>query len=512
MLTKVRVSHVSPVSILKHIDDSTFIVLHCCHTLLLYDILSCIIIINTINCNMPATRKRKATAEDTVAVSKPHGRPMATEQTDNTRPSQAGAKKKRKTQEIDSDGQVTNNVTSKGAGSMVAPSAKSSKRQREDEHATPQNKRFKNMLPPTPAETPTRGARNLFDKLNLTPSGSKRTLETPPLTPESLEDSADIPFLDELPLALQEHTKLFSSFLNATSLYMAHHGAGSPLYLSALCPLITKTWKKRTVSEKDVQRLLGVLGVHNPFVLLDNGEGGIILEKADHGSLAAGHLDQHDLAVSFEHKICALWRDSVKTGESAQSVANFMEALPLANIAPSDVAADPTKLAQSKERLSQFKREVLQTRIDEAASKKPIVPEEAKTASAVTSRGSSLLDRIMAKQQLLSTRPSGPTQEEVDRRAALDRIEEVVLIMEMLAGGRPRVSFSSQMMIQHLQNSLRNPISKEEAERCIGLIANEVAPSFVSLIQTGNVRGVVVKRQGRPTNVQLRQSLQNAGA
>lgn len=506
------------ITLIKVIDTFFPIVFY--YTLLLDDT-SITLIISDILHSMPATHKRKASTEDTVAPSKQQIKSIATAQNCIAQHGEERAKKRRiskKTEPPLSKPEIDlsiKNVPTQASNPMAAPKisdAKTTKRRRDEDHATPQNKRFKNMLPPSPSETPTRGASRLFDKLNLTPSKAKRAPDTPPLTPESIGEVQDVKLLEDLPLALQNYARLFSSFLNATSLYMAHHGSGSPLYLSNLCPLITKTWKKRRVSDQDVQRLLGVLGERNPFVLLDNGEGGTILERADHGSLAAGHFDQHDLCNSFEQKLCELWRLDANAERSAASIVAFIDHLPLASISTSDVAADSKKLAQSKDRLNRFKRDVLQSRADEAASKKAAVPEEAKTASAVVSRGISLLDRIMAKQQLLSSRPSGPTQDEIDRKAALDRVEEVVLIMEMLAGGRPRVSFSGQMMVQHLQNSLRNPISKDEAERCIALIANEVAPSFVSLIQTGNVRGVVVKRQGKLTTAQLKQSLERVGA
>lgn len=67
----------------------------------------------------------------------------------------------------------------------------------------------------------------------------------------------------------------------------------------------------------------------------------------------------------------------------------------------------------------------------------------------------------------------------------------------MLVGAKPRVSLSMQAMVQQLQQSLRNPISREEVEQCLELMATEVMPGFVSLFVSGSVRGVVVRREGR---------------
>jgi len=93
----------------------------------------------------------------------------------------------------------------------------------------------------------------------------------------------------------------------------------------------------------------------------------------------------------------------------------------------------------------------------------------------------------------------------------LDRVEDVARVMELLAGGRPRVSFSLQMMIQHLQNSLRTPLAKDEVERCLDLMAAEIMPSFVTMVKTGSVRGVVVTRFGKVGSVELRRRLVTAG-
>lgn len=427
--------------------------------------------------------------------------------------------KKQKSQDEESKVEPESVVASTEVSAVGLSKRNAVKRQREEERATPQNKRFKNMLPPSPAQTPTSKARNLFDKLDLAASKTTSTQSkymrighTPPLTPESLEDFADIA-LEDLPLPLKDFNKLFSSFLNATSLYFAHNGTGSPLYLSTLLPLITKTWKRRRVTEQDLRRLLGVMGkAESSFTLTDNGEGGIRLERAE-GVANASHINQLGLTARFERRLCDLWTQWTANGELKMSnEIAFLESLPLAGMTVSEVAADPIKLSQSKERLNRFKRDVVQTRTEEAAAKKPAVPTEAKTNAAVLSRGSSLLDRIQAKQQLLASRPDGPTQQELDRKAALDRIEDVARVMDLLAGARPRVSFSSQTMVQHLQGSLRNPISKDEAERCMDLMASEIAPSFVSLIKTGSVRGVVVTRAGRPTTADLRRRLDEAAA
>jgi len=399
--------------------------------------------------------------------------------------------------------------------------AQAGKRRREEQtFETPQNKRFKNALPPTPTDTPTKGARNLFDTLKLaatkapsTPAEAKLVLESPPLTPESVSDSAPLSALQSLPGSARDLVGLFSAFINATSIFMAHNGSHSPVHLVELLPLVTRSWKRRGVVKQDIQRLLAVYGQEEaPFTLSDDGEGRVTLEKTS-ASASLLCLNAQALNTRFEENLRRLWQQwTAKSSARVQDESLFFSSLPLAVIEASELAVDPSKPTKKQMQLSNLKRDIVESRAREVVAKKPAVPTSQKSTQAVSSRGSNLLDRIIAKQQLLSSRPSGPTREELDRNAALDRVEDVARVMDLLSGGRPRVSFSMQMMIQHLQSSLRNPISREEAERCIEVMAGEVMPSFVSLIKSGSVSGVVVTSRGKLNSVELRKRLQAAGA
>ncbi|KAJ9625016.1 hypothetical protein H2203_004967 [Taxawa tesnikishii (nom. ined.)] len=397
------------------------------------------------------------------------------------------------------------------------------KRQRDGDVATPQNKRFKNAFLPSPAETPTKGARNLFDKLNLaapgekapvTPSKDKEAYETPPLTPRSFKNLPDIDITENLPIALKDLISLFSSFLSAVSLFYAHNGASSQSHLRTIAPLVTKHWKKRTVTETDIRRVLRVLGPSKPiFSIVSYGKNDLRLEPTEETFVRFNQLDQKGLDRRFQDRLCNEWRHWQARNNEGADVLDFVQQLPLLEVEESEtarqLAAAPSK---GQRRLDLLRDTAQQARQQTTEAQKPSVAPVMKTAEAVSSRGSSLLDRILAKQQFKSSQPNGPTKEELERKAALHRIEEVAMVLDMLAAGRPRVSFGAQTLVKQLQNSLRNPISIEEAERCIGLMAEEVAPRFVGVIQTGDVRGVVITKAGRPTTVELRARLQGAGA
>jgi hypothetical protein len=51
--------------------------------------------------------------------------------------------------------------------------------------------------------------------------------------------------------------------------------------------------------------------------------------------------------------------------------------------------------------------------------------------------------------------------------------------------------------VVHLKNSLTNPISREEAGKCIQLLADEVAPAWVNIVTLGGVTAVIINKGAR---------------
>lgn len=97
---------------------------------------------------------------------------------------------------------------------------------------------------------------------------------------------------------------------------------------------------------------------------------------------------------------------------------------------------------------------------------------------------------------------SGLSKTELERRAALQRAEELLGILDLLAtskGSGQRVSFPLPALVRSVQNSLRSPMSKDEIELCLQLLGKEVAPWYVSIAKFGTIVGVVVNRGFRPT-------------
>lgn len=461
------------------------------------------------------SRKRKAVEEESAPIDPTKGRAMKKSRKTTTKTSTKveNAKVVAKAAHSSTKSIKQEESTQAQAHSIEAEPTRAIKRQRSPELVeTPRHKRVKDAIPPTPEETPTRGASRLFDRLNLVNTGNLtsasknlQAYQSPPETPHShaLKGTSE-----NLPAILEDTKQQFTAFLNAHSLFVAHHGTGSPNYLNELIARVTRTWRKRAVAIDDIRRLLGVLGDASPFTLVDNGEGVLCLELKEGYNDAAFQTKQ--LTEEFARRFERRWlRWNAAMDSSEVDGTTFLSTLPLAPIVRSEVASDPTKQPKGALRLAMMK-DKSEPVLQPSARKIQTVAEEAKTTTAISSRGTGLLDRIIAKQQLASTRPSGPTKEEVDRQSALDRIEDVARVLDFLAGGRPRASFSMQILVQHLQNSARNPIAKDEAERCIELMAKEVCPRYVSVVRSGNLHGVVVTKMGRPMGLDLKKRLDEA--
>ena len=479
---------------------------------------------------MPVTRKRKAISPDTAKQST-----LASQKTINTfgrvTKSQKADQSAKKRKTLDSaiidtySSPPTNTINEHATGQKeqeaTVKTTQSKKRAREADEAvtTPQNKRFRDALPPTPAETPSKSASKLFERLlldNAAPASTVSTEETvydtPPLTPRAFKSLETSLSTTELPAPLQELIRLFKAFITSTSLYCAHNGLGTPMYITNLLPHVTRSWRKRAVTEKDMSTILGILGNNDTFELADNGEGSLCIELLETNHSTTGHFNQPELIQLFHKRLTALWKQWTSSSTNAHSdVDGFLSQLPTVNIITSQVApSNSTHLNKGSERLQDLKTAALAGRAAQTSARKPVVEASAKSAAAVASRGASLLDRILAKQTTNANKASGPDPAQLARLSAIDRIADIVEVLDVLSNGRARASFSTKVLLSHLQNSLRNPISAEEGEKCLEIMAKEVATSFVKIVRAGSVDAVVITRGGKPRPDELRRALDDA--
>jgi hypothetical protein len=404
----------------------------------------------------------------------------------------------------------------------------------------------------TPPETPTKAIKRVLSSLKLsvpTPSILRSTkrkraatpeIETPP-TPESNDDADTIE--DLYPEELDDLKTLNSSFLKALALHYAHNGVATPVDVRILSPTVTKAWGKRKVTFDDIRTCLGITyhsesKIGTTFSISNYGNGKFCIEmearQRKRGVLAQA-FDEAELNTTFEKQLDTLWRQWSQKDDAK----GFIKTLPRATITEcvSYTKLKPT-LAKGQQRLE----EVLKPRSDNVVSpsKRPQYRqfpafEKASTNTPVQRemsgdarnkenttppppttnfRALSLLDRIQKKQELQAENLAHkPTQASLDRRAALQRCEEMIQILELLAttkGPGLRASFPLPALVRSIQSSLRSPMSSEEIDRCIVVIGKEVAPGYVEKKEFGSMKGVVVNRIFKPEVEKVRQAVEGA--
>ena len=360
----------------------------------------------------------------------------------------------------------------------------------------------------------------------------------------------------QLPAELVNLLALHSSFLTALSLHCAHNGASTPADLQDLTASVTLVWRQRKVTYDDMRLIIGVLnygpdGSNNPYHLSDYGRGKIVLEIKEDSPMLDGMtgVSEQVLTDMFKEGLDALWsqwcisqkmasrpiatpkrgRGRPKKADTKQvhleallddtSMSKFLARLPLADI---ETCASLNAIAPLQEKgrkrmrefkesvqhgRSQKKRQVSGKENDPTISQQtPAQPAQPKITEFAAVRKTNLLDRILAKQEAAKCGPAAPTPVELQRRAALQRSEEVLGVLSLLCASRPgmRVSFSTTTVLQQLRGSIRSPISKEEALKCIEVLANEVAPGYVSMLNMGAISSVVVVPAMRPLDIKSR--------
>ncbi len=74
------------------------------------------------------------------------------------------------------------------------------------------------------------------------------------------------------------------------------------------------------------------------------------------------------------------------------------------------------------------------------------------------------------------------------------------------------MSFTLPTIVGKLKDSLKNPISKEEAETCVRLLAAEIAPEWFKLAKLGRgkMEALVVDREGKVADAEISERVRRA--
>lgn len=391
--------------------------------------------------------------------------------------------------------------------------------------------------------------------LNVISSTPSEASGTPPSSPPSSKSlsphsrhTSDSPL--QVPDELQDLIDLHSSFLTALSLHYAHNGSLAPVDLCTIRSGIERSWRRRRVSNDDVRRILGIgkdISANGdqdewpsrPGVLSlsDYGGGKICIEMNAHSQPQGSQrrpLAEEALHSRFAQDLFRRWDTYCDSCGTFPIAGAFMMQLPLAPvILCASVAKISPFLAKGQQRLEDLKSGAIRAqRNSSTLITSCSAADGSLTPKPATSRNSSLLSRIRAKQLHQSTLAPPPDQATLLRTSALHRLQEIIPVLEILTTSASRslstpsipshasapsssppaqasshpdkvpllqsgtCSFTMATLVQHLQMSLRNPIAKEEAIRCVRLLADEVVPEWIGVRQVGKLVGVTV-RKGR---------------
>lgn len=355
----------------------------------------------------------------------------------------------------------------------------------------------------TPTRTPSRRTRVAtvpkIDEVPSTPDtpSKQRTLNFAPVRKE--------PVLAPRSKCITEFLDLHFAFVQAFSIHAAHNGPTTPADLREFLPSVTRIWKKRKVQAKDMQRMLSVWGQSLlakdvSYRLANYGLGKICLERSTQSAEQAPALQD-----SFEQALDLLWEKSQETLKYAiedNRPALFLETLDLALIHES--LTPFTSFQKGQQRLQDLRGGVIRMKTEqlraEAANSGP------KKLAAAPNRRQSLLDRIKNKELRQSKLPPPPSKKETIRRSAADRVQEVASTLGLLrpAGyvgtgikamlAAQRKPFTLETIVQHVRDSARNPIPRDEVEACIEILAEaNIAGHWINLVTVNERRSVVLK-------------------
>ena len=393
-------------------------------------------------------------------------------------------------------------------------------------------------------ETPSKGARAALDALSFqstsscspgsrSPSHNNEDAEYDDATScSSLPSTQGSKDARPLPFEVQDLINLHSSFLSALSLHFAHHSHQTPADLRSLNPTVTRLWRRRRVEIIDVRRILAT--AQSPLgeqangrrqarlSLCDYGNGKICVELKSPASVQTSHrqpIEENTLNEIFEANLRTKWYQYVNNLDQSITTnpTHFIDELPLASIiVPRSVTSCDLILAKGQRRLEDLLQRTprAEQASDEASSSTKSIRTGALLSSSspskpTISRQSSLLSRIKAKETLQASLPAPPSLEETQRRDALRRLEEIVPVFECLTSSHfqaekevgaglsskvapQTVSFTKSTLITNLQQSMGNPISRDEASRSIDVLA-EMAPAWATVRKIGKLDSVTFR-------------------
>ncbi|KAH7026057.1 uncharacterized protein B0I36DRAFT_351974 [Microdochium trichocladiopsis] len=391
---------------------------------------------------------------------------------------------------------ASSSVTTKRAARSTRVTSTTAPQQSPPKPAAPQRKRGRSPSPSSASEEESAidtGA--LFKRLRLEASPAPAT---PPLTPDAsgISDSENTP--DILPDEVLDLIDLHTALLKTLTLHYAHNGPNTPADLRRLCPDVARAWRRRKVTEAEVQTCIGVLATSNakqPFVLVDYGHNKICIELEQ--SYSNSMFNDRELNSRFYENLFCLWRKFCSSDESLNNDGKvFFDSLPKAIITVSESFTKAAPIfAKGQQRLEDLKQGIAAKKLEKESQQQQQSTDTPMSNSDGTKM--SLLDRIRQKALQKAQAPAGLTPAQLERRAALQRAVDVSALVGMLSratanGGGGRMSFTMTAMLEKLKDTFRMGISREEGAACVRLLGKEIAPEWIRVVVVAGRENVVI--------------------
>ncbi|KIW11601.1 hypothetical protein PV08_10902 [Exophiala spinifera] len=342
---------------------------------------------------------------------------------------------------------------------------------------------------------------------------------------------------NDLPPVLRDFVSMHDAFLRSFSLHRVHNGRSAPADLGHLLTSVTRLWKKRTVTQEDIQRMLAIYELDassdvvsgqllrhqdSPFRLNLNGSD--VVRYSVEYVQETHEYDEKRLQQSYEVEIEAVAIAQRKNLSGLPS--RDGRSLPRLEFSVGQ------QTQSRKAKASAARREILG--LSTQAQNRPGAQFSSQTSSSsshhdlqtpqvVKDRTLSLLDRVRAK-ALASSSAAAPSPEVILRRRAVGRIGEVVDILRLkqqqkLGSSfdssvhsspgkvRGKVSFSLKQLVSDIKGSLSIPMADSEVRKCFEVLAQELPGMWLSIHTVGILQSIVLNGPG-PSGAEVKRILE----
>ncbi|KAK6526331.1 hypothetical protein TWF694_004929 [Orbilia ellipsospora] len=354
-----------------------------------------------------------------------------------------------------------------------------------------------------------------------TPLSTSITSDTSTAVTESNEQDSRKPLV--LPKRIARLAAIHSSIISLLLVHYATHSHSQPAILSEYLTQISRN-AGTNVSLVDLQRVTTLSQKTIRLILVEGRGNAIELVNGVSGNIS-------NLGPQFKTRVEKWWKEistDKDEGEALDEIelaAILPQKSPHANLTPPVTPSKPIKtiqpLSKGQRRLLDLKSFTLtkQTSLSPSPVKKQENILSPSNSPSLSSRNSSLLERIRAKAQAAKSAAPPPPPEVQKRRTALQWLEAIIPILLQLTTpastdilGKNKktkltvpstTSYPMSTIVQNVKTSLQKPISRQEVEASLRVLADEVASEFVKIVEwkgdsTGNpLVGVVFDRNGR---------------